>query len=318
MTEGYIEKSLSAKPEDIEKINTFTRSDFTGESLYIFSVVLCDNDIDRDYEKFSVEALQQMKNLFVGKTGIFDHSMKSADQKARIFDTWVEQVQGARTSDGEQLYRLRAKAYMVKSDENMPLITEIEAGIKKEISISCAAAKSICSVCGRDRRSEGCPHIGGRSYDGKTASFTLSDITDAYEFSFVAVPAQRDAGVTKSFEILKDGKNMTDIIKNLKESDRQVMLTENQAKKLAAEWERLDEEAQLGREYKKCLVNEVVALCSRAMPCMDLKVFSGVAQIMTARELDAFKAAFSKSAADSAQLRTKSEKSINNVNQFKI
>ena len=34
-------------------------------------------------------------------------------------------------------------------------------------------------------------------YDGKTCHFVLSDPQDAYEWSFVAVPAQRDAGVIK-------------------------------------------------------------------------------------------------------------------------
>lgn len=132
MSQGYVEKSLAPQKADIEKINEFTRSDFDSDSLYVFNVVLCDNDIDRDFEKFDLEALYQLKDLFVGKTGIFDHSMKSSDQKARIFDTFVERVPGRLTADGDEYCQLKAKAYMVKSQENMPLITEIEAGIKKD------------------------------------------------------------------------------------------------------------------------------------------------------------------------------------------
>ena len=37
------------------------------------------------------------------------------------------------------------------------------------------------------------------SYGGKLCYFTLKAPTDAYEWSFVAVPAQRKAGVMKSF-----------------------------------------------------------------------------------------------------------------------
>lgn len=114
MTGGYIEKGFSPQSSDLEKINSFTRREFDMDSLYIFSIALCNNDIDRDYEKFSVEALNQMKEKFVGKTGIADHSMKSSDQKARIFDTWVERVDGKKTDDGEDFYQLKAKAYIIR------------------------------------------------------------------------------------------------------------------------------------------------------------------------------------------------------------
>ena len=113
---GFIEKSLSLNDEDLEKINTYTRSEFDRDMLYAFTVALCNNDIDRDYEKFSLEALEQLCTQFAGKTGISDHSMKSADQKARIFETWVEKAEGKRTADGEDFYSLKAKAYMVKTE----------------------------------------------------------------------------------------------------------------------------------------------------------------------------------------------------------
>lgn len=34
--------------EMLTKINRFTRREFAEEELYIFSVILCDNEIDRD------------------------------------------------------------------------------------------------------------------------------------------------------------------------------------------------------------------------------------------------------------------------------
>ena len=52
---------------DIEKINRFTRREFTEDELYIFPVKLCDNEIDRDGERFSDKALEDLKTLFVGK-----------------------------------------------------------------------------------------------------------------------------------------------------------------------------------------------------------------------------------------------------------
>ena len=76
MTGGYVEKSFAPAPADLEAIGAFTRRAFAPEELYVFSVVLCNNDVDRDHEKFTRRALEELGALFVGKTGIFDHSMK--------------------------------------------------------------------------------------------------------------------------------------------------------------------------------------------------------------------------------------------------
>ena len=73
----------------LDKINALTRRKFKAEELYTFPVVLCHNDIDRDYERFSDEALDKMAELFVGTTGIFDHNPTADNQSARIYDTEV-------------------------------------------------------------------------------------------------------------------------------------------------------------------------------------------------------------------------------------
>lgn len=318
MTKGYIEKSISATDDDLNKINQFTRSQFGADELYIFSVILCNNDIDRDFERFSLNALTSLKELFVGKTGIFDHSMKAANQKARIFETELEQVHDKKTADGMDFYQLRAKAYMVRSTENQPLITEIEAGIKKEVSISCSAKSSTCSICGKDKRHGLCEHINGRQYEGNLAFSVLDDISDAYEFSFVAVPAQREAGVTKGFKFEGDKTDMTSIIKSLKDCKGEIVLTKSQADCLLSKFDALNEEAELGREYKSTLTKEVIALCSKAMPDMDIGAFGSVAQVMTTKELLAFKKAFKKSADSTACLQLKADKQSAGVNQFKI
>ncbi|MDE6788460.1 MAG: hypothetical protein K2J47_03975 [Ruminococcus sp.] len=185
--------------EMISKINRFTRREFQEDELYIFSVILCDNEIDRDYECFSDNALEKLKSLFVGKTGIFDHNTSTSNQNARIFDTEIITDTERTTKDGKPYKYLRAMAYMVRTDENRNLISEIDAGIKKEVSISCSAAKKVCSVCGNDKSAGKCSHIKGRSYNGRICHVILNDITDAYEWSFVAVPAQVNAGVTKKF-----------------------------------------------------------------------------------------------------------------------
>ena len=322
MKDGYIEKNYVPEQDDFEKIRQFTRKEFSEDELFVFSLILCSNDIDRDFEKFSVSALNELAALFVGKTGIRDHSMRSADQTARIFDTWVEKMPGRKTADGEDLYVLRAKAYMVRNAENESLITEIEAGIKKEVSVSCSMRESVCSICGESRKSGKCSHVGGREYGGKPCFHILSDAADAYEWSFVAVPAQRDAGVTKSFIIENGDFDMTDIKKCLKAGDKQVVLTGSQARELCSYIEEKEELASLGEEYKKSLVRELIALCAKSVPQMDLKVFGGVAEVMTVKELLSFKNAFEKQQAmenmPAPQLARAQKKTKNDFNEFRI
>lgn len=183
----------------LEQLNKFTRKELTAEEVYIFPVTLCDNEIDRDNERFSVKALEEMAEKFVGVTGIFDHNPKGENQTARIFLTEVVREK-RNNSLGEPYTYLKGYAYMVKTDSNADLIREIDGGIKKEVSVSCSAEKQICSVCGADKRVKPCHHVKGRKYNGKLCFLTLESISDAYEWSFVAVPAQINAGVTKSFE----------------------------------------------------------------------------------------------------------------------
>lgn len=242
---------------DMELINRLSRKQLTKEEVYIFPVTLCDNEIDRDYESFTVQTLHELSKLFIGKTGISDHSMRSGDQSARVFKTWVEENEDRLTKRGEKYTALRAKAYMVRTLGNEDLIKEIDAGIKKEVSVSCSVSRHICSVCGKER----CNHVRGKTYDGTLCYTVLSGATDAYEWSFVAVPAQREAGVTKSYknEEREELENPIDIIKSA--------FTDGEEKKKITEYiERLEKEAEDGRKYRDELTSNVTMLFAVTMP----------------------------------------------------
>ena len=193
------ENAQDAQQSRLEQLNRYTRRTHSADEVFLFDVRLCDNEIDRDGERFSREALAQLKELFVGKTGIFDHNPTGENQTARIFETELVEEPARETEAGEPYTYVKGHAYMIRTDKNRDLIREIDGGIKKEVSISCMAVSQRCSVCGADRRQERCAHQNGHIYGGKRCHTILSDVTDAYEWSFVAVPAQREAGVTKRF-----------------------------------------------------------------------------------------------------------------------
>ena len=217
----------------LEAINALAKARLNGEQVYVFSVRLCDDQVDRDHERFDTRALGALAKLFIGKTGIVDHKWSAGNQVARIFETQVVQEEG--------VSYIKAWAYIRRGGANEEVIADIEAGIKKEVSVGCAMGRSVCSVCGSEYGT--CGHVKGETYEGQVCCAILQEPVDAYEFSFVAVPAQREAGVLKG---LGSGQ------RTLKEL----------AEEFGAqgEYRALCKEAQLGRRYQKELEDSVVRL----------------------------------------------------------
>ena len=204
---GMIQKAASlttqeVTEEELKLINKYTLEPLKAEEVFTFKAVLCDNEVDRAYDQFTQKALQDMQKLFLGKTVIKDHDWSADGQVARIYAT--ELVQGSKTLKSGEIYtQLVAHCYMVRTASNADLIAEIKGGIKKEGSIGFSPSSAICSICGTDNAKTYCRHWAGKEYDkegGKeVCTFKLAGVCDAYEFSLVAVPAQRAAGVSKSY-----------------------------------------------------------------------------------------------------------------------
>ena len=103
----------------LEKIHRYCKTQLAAEQIYCFSVRLCDDQIDRDFERFDAGALEEMAALFLGKTGIADHDWSSERQVARIYDTAVKEEGGVRF--------LQAECYLLRTPKNEELIAEIGA-----------------------------------------------------------------------------------------------------------------------------------------------------------------------------------------------
>ena len=269
--------------EELSLINGYSRKELKEEDVYIFTLTLCDNDVDRDFEKFSLSSLEKLKELFKGKTGITDHSMRSKDQAARVFHTYIE-TDSSKATDGNEPYTaLKARAYMLRTESNADLIKEIDGGIKKEVSVSCSAESCICSICGKDLKRRECKHIKGRKYAGKLCYGILQNPTDAYEWSFVAVPAQRKAGVTKSF--LKEEQTLikgTEVIKSVTEN---TVITPQQAQDICDYIRELEELSSEALTYKQHLTEDIARYALLLMPKVNTKQFTQSCNFMNLSEL---------------------------------
>ena len=125
-------KGVEAAAEDLALINRLSKTELGAEQVYVFTVRLCDNEVDRDGERFSVPALEKLAQLFVGRTGIFDHDPKGKNQTARIYRCQVERQEGKQTAAGEPYHCLRASAYLLRTAGNQDLIREIDLPLRTD------------------------------------------------------------------------------------------------------------------------------------------------------------------------------------------
>lgn len=181
-------------------------------------------------------------------------------------------------SDSPGYCWLKGWAYMVRTPDNQGLIAEIEGGIKKEVSVGCAVKRAVCSICGAER-GQSCGHKPGEVYDGAQCFFQLEEAVDAYEFSFVAVPAQPRAGVVKG--LCPTGEGAQTLRELAAGRDGCVR-----------ELEVLEREAALGRKWLSSLREEVVRLGTLADGSLDQNVLKQIADKLDAEELQALKGAY--------------------------
>ncbi len=261
----------------LEAINTQAKGKLTEDQVYVFSVRLCDDQIDRDMERFDTQALPGLAKLFIGKTGIVDHRWSSDGQVARIFATEVVKEAG--------VSYIKAWAYIRRGGNADEIIADIEAGIKKEVSVGCAMGMAVCSVCGSEYGT--CGHQKGEHYDGTLCCAILKEPMDAYEFSFVAVPAQRDAGVMKG---LSAGKA------RLKE-----LADEFGAQ---SEYRSLYQLAQLGKQYAADLQNDVVRLCLSLDLGIAEPVLRSIVKVAAAEDLLKMRSALQQRLEESLPVKT--------------
>lgn len=290
---GVASDAGSATAEELELINTYTRRTLTADEVYVFTVVLCDNDVDRDGERFTVESLFALEKLFVGKTGIFDHNPSAKNQTARIISCRVENVASRTTATGDEYFCLKARAYLPRTEGNSELIAALDSGIVKEVSVGCAVGKILCSVCGDDIGM--CPHRKGETYGGKLCCGELTEPYDAYEWSFVAVPAQKNAGVTKTAY----GKeiDMEGIMKKLSRG-QSATFSDRDCKKLLEYIDSLKQSAKDGVYYRDSLTTEVLRLSAAVQPGISRETMESVTKGMSVAQLKEFKNAFEKQRAE--------------------
>lgn len=179
--------SSSLRPGELELIQSYVRKELFPEDVFVFSAELLDNDVDSDNEKFTVKALKTLSQMFVGETGYMRKSdgkggYTETDTCARIFSCTVEPVEGCKTSQKDDLFKLKSRIYILRSEQTNAIIEDIESGKIDKVYAGCAVSRTRCSICGGDPAY--CDHIKGKYYSHfkHTCYNILEAPVEAYDF----------------------------------------------------------------------------------------------------------------------------------------
>ncbi len=161
--------------------------------------VLCNNQVDRDFERFADPLLEDFAKTLPGKSLLVGHRHDGVGE-----GLWIR---GAVFREGERSELRAVFGIPVLDDEaNKALRNRVESGIARFVSIGFSAEDLICDVCGQPvLGNTQCPHWPGtRLADGKMVTATWIPPGETMEGSLVYLGAQFGAEVKDPREAFGD------------------------------------------------------------------------------------------------------------------
>lgn len=185
-------KDYEPTDEELAQINAISKIDLEKHDVVVFTLQSADQNVDRQYEHFTSQALKSMAEKSVNKPILLDHYASTRSQVGKIFSASVAKQ------------ALMQKAYFPKTDRNLGIIEDIMNGLYDKLSVgfNMAWKDMICDSCGNSIISQKCAHYpGDKDEKGNVVTMTLKDVTDYYETSLVAIPAQPAAHIMNQLSV---------------------------------------------------------------------------------------------------------------------
>lgn len=161
-------------------VNRFALRPLTIDEIAVFTLDLCNNQVDRHHSRFPDDELARINQLIVGRPLIERHDLRGALPRGTFFRSRLHR-------DGNCL-SVRPDVYVLRTSENAAFIRNIEGGVYRETSIGFAFQVPECSICGKHVHT--CGHVPGREYNGALCHFLLRGVVDVLEGSVVACASQ--------------------------------------------------------------------------------------------------------------------------------
>lgn len=94
---------MKAAPDEGEMalVNAQALRELGAEEVFTFRLAACNNQVDRDLERFSDAALEGLAEKFVGRPVLMDHCWSAGSQTARVYA--ARRGAHAETEGGKQL-----------------------------------------------------------------------------------------------------------------------------------------------------------------------------------------------------------------------
>lgn len=183
------QERVSASDEDMAAVNTHTLSPLTADKVAIFSMDLCNDQVDRNVSRFPENELKAINEMIVGKPLMELHDMpaqglfgstRGSQPVGTFFRSQLVQEDGKLS--------VRSDVFMLRDAGDDNLIAKIDAGVAKGTSISFVLDRPECSICGCDIRD--CAHMPGEDVDDELCHVILKEVTDVFEGSIVPLGSQ--------------------------------------------------------------------------------------------------------------------------------
>lgn len=161
-------------------INRYALRTLSPEEVAVFTLDLCNDQIDRHFSRFPVEELRKIADLTPGRPLMERHDLHETLPRGKFFQAWLQSDQASTT--------VRCNIYLLRTESNAEFIRQMEGGVYNEVSIGFAFGMPECSICGCDLRE--CAHWPGQDYNGATCHYIMRDVQDVIEGSIVSAASQ--------------------------------------------------------------------------------------------------------------------------------
>lgn len=129
--------------EQLAKINEFTQSTKSAEDVICFSTLSCNDQLDRDLDRFTAECVEDFAKLpepysSVGKGYMVSHDYTKLPV-GTVFEVGTENIEGVK--------HLTNSVFMPNTEQYKNFIENIDFGIYRFVSVGVMLDDSACTVC---------------------------------------------------------------------------------------------------------------------------------------------------------------------------
>lgn len=173
-------RSHAETGDTANEVNRYSLRPLDPAEYAVFTLDLCNNQVDRHFSRFPDEELATINGLTPGRPLMERHDLRGTLPRGTFFRSELHR-------DGDRL-SVRPDVYVLRSNDNADFILNIEGGVYRETSIGFSFRTPECSICGEDLRT--CDHVPGRSYGDDVCHYIMRDVLEVIEGSVVSSGSQ--------------------------------------------------------------------------------------------------------------------------------